>query len=78
MVATGYKIISSDQVQAGDVYKFIPAMDGAPALYADVLQVLTGRNLVQVRWWDDDRTVWTYVKPPAGQVAFGRKNGVKR
>ncbi len=78
MVATGYNIISSDQVQAGDVYKFIPAMDGAPALYADVLQVLAGPNLVQVHWWDDGRTVWTYIEPPAGQVAFGRKNGVKR
>ena len=78
MTATNYVIVSPDQVQAGDVYKFMPAMDGAPALYADVLQVLAGRNLVQVRWWDDDRMVWTYVKPLAGQVAFGRKNGVKR
>ena len=78
MTATNYLIVSPDRVQAGDVYKFIPAMDGAPALYGDVLQVLAGRNLVQVRWWDDDRTVWTYVKPPAGQVAFGRKNGVNQ
>jgi hypothetical protein len=78
MVATGYNIVSSDQVQAGDVYKFIPAMDSTPALYGDVLQVLAGRNLVQVQWWDDNRTAWTYIKPPAGQVAFGRKNGVNR
>ena len=47
MVATDYTIVSPDQVQAGDIYKFIPAMDGAPALYADVLQVLAARNLVQ-------------------------------
>ena len=78
MAGSGYTAVSPDHVQAGDVYKFIPAMDGAPALYGDVLQVLAGRNLVQVRWWDDDRTVWTYVDPPAGQVTFGRKNGVKR
>ncbi len=78
MVATGYDIVSPDQVQAGDVYKFIPAMDGAPALYADVLQVLVGHNLVQVQWRDDDRTIWTYIEPPAGQVAFGRENDVRR
>ncbi len=65
-------------MRAGDVYKFIPATDSTPALYADVLQVLAGRNLVQVQWWDDSRTAWTYVEPPAGQVTFGRKNGAKR
>ncbi len=78
MAANGYNIVSPDQVQAGDVYKFIPATDSTPALYADVLQVLAGRNLVQVQWWDDGRTVWTYIEPPAGQVAFGRKNDVNR
>ncbi len=78
MDANGYNIVSPDQVRAGDVYKFIPATDSTPPLYADVLQVLAGRNLVQVQWWDDGRTVWTYIEPPAGQVAFGRKNGVNR
>jgi len=78
MTATNYLIVSPDRVQAGDVYKFTPALDGAPAFYGDVLQVLAGRNLVQVRWWDDNRTAWTYVEPPAGQVTFGRKNGAKR
>jgi hypothetical protein len=75
---SSYTAISPDQVQAGDVYKFIPAEDGCPAVYGDVLQVLAGRRLVQVRWWDDGRTVWTYVEPSAGRAAFGRKNGVRQ
>ncbi len=78
MADSNYTAISPDQVQAGDVYKFIPAEDGGPAVYGDVLQVLAGRRLVQVRWWDDGRTAWTYVEPPAGRAAFGRKNGVRQ
>jgi hypothetical protein len=78
VAGSGYAVVSPGQVQAGDVYKFIPAEDGGPAVYGDVLQVLAGRNLVHVRWRNDDRTAWTYVEPPAGQVAFGRKNGATR
>ncbi len=78
MADSNYTAISPGQVQAGDVYKFIPAEDGGPAIYGDVLQVLAGRNMVQVQWWDDNRTIWTYVEPPAGRVAFGRKNGAKQ
>ncbi len=64
-----YLIVSPDQVQPGDIYKFIPA-NGAEPLYATVLSV--HHNLVQVQR-GSATPVFTPIAPPMGQVIFGRK-----
>jgi hypothetical protein len=67
----GYTIIPPDLVQPGDIFKFIPVGEDAP-LFAQVLEVLPGQNLVRIRRKGGESS-WTYISPPAGEVTFGRK-----
>lgn len=68
---SSYTIISPDQVQPGDLYKFTPTGGAAP-IFAQVLAVLQDQNLVQVAPTHGGNVAWTYIQPPVGQVAFGR------
>ncbi len=70
----GYTIIPPDLVQPGDTFKFIPNDGGAP-LFAEVLEMLPGQNLVRIRQ-SGGETIWTYIRPPVGEVKFGRKEVV--
>ncbi len=64
-----YQVIPPDQIRPGDIYKFIPA-NGAPPLFATVLSV--HHNLVQIQR-GSSHPVFTPIKPPIGEVFFGRK-----
>jgi hypothetical protein len=65
-----YVIVPADQVQPGDTYKFTPTQ-GAP-IFGHVLAVLPRQNLCQIRGINGGRSAWTYIKPPVGEVTFGR------
>jgi hypothetical protein len=65
-------IVPPDQVQPGDVYKFTP-IGGSPMLYGHVMEVLPEQNLCQVRGLRGGPPMWTYIKPPVGEVTFGRQ-----
>lgn len=67
-----YRTVPPDQVQPGDLYKFTPAGAGPP-LYAQVLDVLAASNLVQIGGLNGGDPAWTYIRPPAGHVVFGRQ-----
>jgi hypothetical protein len=69
----GYHIIPAEQVQPGDIMKFTPASEDPP-LFAQVLAVLPERNMVQILR-SDGEVPWTYIRPPAGVVTFGRQIG---
>lgn len=71
-MANNYDIIPAADAQPGDTYKFTPA-GGRPPVYALVLDLLPAHNLVQVQGLNPRGPVWTYINPPVGQVAFGRK-----
>lgn len=67
-----YTIIPPDQVRPGDLYKFVPAVDGPP-VFALVLAVLADQNMLQIRGLNGGDPAWTYIHPPAGRVVFGRQ-----
>lgn len=67
---SSYTIISPEEVQPGDTYKFVPAA-GAPPIFAQVVAVKPEQNLVQIVR-NNSLPVWTHIKPVKGQVFFGR------
>lgn len=69
---SNYTIISPEEVQPGDTYKFIPAA-GAPPIFAQVVAVRPEQNLVQIVK-NNSLPVWTHIRPIKGQVFFGRPN----
>lgn len=66
-----YEIIPPEQVQPGDVWKFIPAGDGRPK-FADVLQVLAEQDLIEIEYREGGGRAWTPIHPHKGEVIFGR------
>ena len=67
LVRTGYVRVPWQEVQPGDLYKFVGA-DGRVNI--GVVQAIEGR-LVQVEWWDKARPMgWVY--RDVSRVTFGR------
>lgn len=65
-----YVVIRADQVQPGDLYKFVSTEHCY--YFADVLQV--AGDLVRVRFWDRRLgEKWVHKRPHAGHAIFGRK-----
>ena len=67
LVRTGYVRVPWEEVQPGDLYKWVGA-DGRVSI--GVVKAVDGK-LVQVEWWDTSRAMgWVYREH--ARVTFGR------